>query len=77
MTRSTPLSIAFFLLLGLHWVKAQDSYCKTELVFPLRAEHNHAPSIVELADGSAQCLPHGTEVQANAKRTMSQSMALD
>ena len=52
MTRSTPLSIAFFLLLGLHWVKAQDSYCKTELVFPLRAEHNHAPSIVELADGS-------------------------
>jgi len=52
MIRSIPLSIAFLLLLGLHWVKAQEPWFKSELVFPLRAEHNHAPSIVELADGS-------------------------
>ncbi|MFM7932088.1 MAG: exo-alpha-sialidase [Pirellula sp.] len=52
MMRFIPLSVAFFLLLGLHWVKAQEPYCKSELVFPFRAEHNHAPSIVELADGS-------------------------
>lgn len=52
MIRSIPLSIAFLLLLGLPWVKAQEPWFKSELVFPLRAEHNHAPSIVELADGS-------------------------
>lgn len=52
MKPSIHLSIAFFLLLGLHWLKAQEPYFSSELVFPLRAEHNHAPSIVELADGS-------------------------
>ncbi|MCY2996522.1 MAG: exo-alpha-sialidase, partial [Planctomycetota bacterium] len=32
--------------------QAQEIVYRSELVFPLRADHNHAPSIVELPDGS-------------------------
>jgi predicted neuraminidase len=42
----------FFLALGSTSACAQDPWFRSQLVFPLRAEHNHAPSIVELADGS-------------------------
>ena len=31
---------------------AQEPYHRAELVFPLHPQHNHAPSIVELEDGS-------------------------
>ena len=44
--------MAIALLLGASSISAEEPFLRSQSVFPLRGEHNHAPSIVELADGS-------------------------
>lgn len=39
-------------LVSLQPLEAEQPLLESQLVFPLRSEHNHAPSIVELPDGS-------------------------
>jgi predicted neuraminidase len=39
-------------LVSLRPLEAEQPLLESQLVFPLRSEHNHAPSIVELPDGS-------------------------
>jgi predicted neuraminidase len=39
-------------LVSLQPLAAEQPLLESQLVFPLRSEHNHAPSIVELPDGS-------------------------
>jgi len=50
LSKTILVVLAFFL--GIEPIQAQQSSYSAELVFPLRSEHNHAPSIVELPDGS-------------------------
>ncbi|MFN5274490.1 MAG: exo-alpha-sialidase [Planctomycetota bacterium] len=52
MKHLLQLTLTVFLFFELNSAYPQEPHFSSELVFPLRAEHNHAPSIVELADGS-------------------------
>lgn len=51
-TLLNTLLLAIAAYLATYPCLAQSPYFSSELVFPLRSEHNHAPSIVELPDGS-------------------------
>lgn len=51
-THLKTILFALGILFGIQGLRAQEPYFRSELVFPLRAEHNHAPSLVELSDGS-------------------------
>jgi predicted neuraminidase len=46
------LAVALFGLMGMTSAAADDPFFASELIFPLHPQHNHAPGIVELADGS-------------------------
>ena len=52
MNLFTKYATTLAILLSLQVATAEQPRLQSQLVFPLRSEHNHAPSIVELPDGS-------------------------